>query len=152
MSFTVVDIKMEKEIFRDIGWIAREINATANRTLRPFNLGDNRFIYVIRVLEHPGIGQQELATTIGVDRTTAFRAVSKLIADGYLEKRDHPTQPRLKVLYPTAKSQQMKQQLFDFEAASSQRYLDVLTPDELASLQTLLARVRHHAQTNTEPF
>lgn len=134
--------KNGKQIWRDIGWIAREVNSTANREWRDEHLGDNRFIYVIRVLEHPGIGMQELATAIGVDRTTAFRAISKLVADGYLEKRDHPTQSRLKVLYPTAKSEGLKDRLFRFESDTFDAYLSNLSDTDVQTLKQLLERVR----------
>ncbi|WP_054710524.1 MarR family winged helix-turn-helix transcriptional regulator [Secundilactobacillus paracollinoides] len=134
--------KNGKQIWRDIGWIAREVNGTANREWRDERLDDNRFIYVIRVLEQPGIGMQALATAIGVDRTTAFRAVSKLVTDGYLEKRDHPTQPRLKVLFPTQKSLALKTRLFRFESETFDRYLHGLSSAEVATLERLLERVR----------
>ncbi|WP_243682012.1 MarR family winged helix-turn-helix transcriptional regulator [Lacticaseibacillus manihotivorans] len=70
------------DIIRDIGAITRTIQIRSNAEFRPLDLDNNRFIYLIRVCEQPGMFLGALADSIQIDRTTAFRTVKKLVADG----------------------------------------------------------------------
>ena len=75
------------EILREIGMIARALDSIANIEFKEYDLTRGQYLYLIRICENPGIIQEKLAEMIKVDRTTASRAIKKLEANGFIEKR-----------------------------------------------------------------
>lgn len=76
-----------KEIFREIGMIARALDSISNIEFKDYDLTKGQYLYLVRICENPGIIQEKLAEMIKVDRTTAARAVKKLEMNGFIEKR-----------------------------------------------------------------
>ena len=76
------------EIIRDIGAITRQTEIETNAEFRRLGLANNAFIYVIRTYEKPGMFLGQLADSVQIDRTTAFRTVQKLVDSGYLRLED----------------------------------------------------------------
>jgi DNA-binding MarR family transcriptional regulator len=130
------------EIIRDIGAITRTIQIRSNAEFRPLNLDNNRFIYLIRVCEQPGMFLGALADSIQIDRTTAFRTVKKLVADGWLRLESDDSDKRLRCVYPTAKAQALYPKLHAFEQAQSEHLLAQLTPAEVKRLTALMAKLQ----------
>lgn len=130
------------EIIRDIGAITRTIQIRSNAEFRPLNLDNNRFIYLIRVCEQPGMFLGALADSIQIDRTTAFRTVKKLVADGWLRLESDDSDKRLRCVYPTAKSQALYPKLHAFELAQSEHLLAQLSPVEVKRLTALMAKLQ----------
>jgi DNA-binding MarR family transcriptional regulator len=129
------------EIIRDIGAITRTIQIKSNAEFRQLGLGSNAFIYVIRVCEQPGMYLGELADSVQIDRTTAFRTVKKLVAADFLELRSDSTDKRLRCVYPTARAQAVYPQLHAFEQASSDQLLAGLSSAEQEQLTALLRKL-----------
>lgn len=127
--------------FRSIGLIARATSIMGNRLFTPKNLQANQFLYLLRILENPGITQADLATQLHVDPSTCLRAVRKLSAGGYLTRETDPTNQRRKRLVPTAKAQADAAQLHGYEQALLTVGTQDFTPGERLMLQELLARV-----------
>lgn len=127
--------------FRSIGLITRATAVMGNRLFTPKNLQANQFLYLLRILEHPGITQADLATQLHVDPSTCLRAVRKLITGNYVRRQDDPANKRRKCLFPTAKAQADADQLHGYEQALLTQGTADFTPGERLMLQELLARV-----------
>ncbi|MGL5899382.1 MAG: MarR family winged helix-turn-helix transcriptional regulator, partial [Lactobacillaceae bacterium] len=72
------------EIIRNIGSITRKLQIQSNKKFNSLNLGNNRFIYIIRICEKPGMFLGEIADQLSIDRTTAFRTIKNLEKLGYI--------------------------------------------------------------------
>lgn len=131
------------DVIREIGAITRTIQTHSNATFRELGLDNNRFIYVIRVCEQPGMFMGALADAIQIDRTTAFRTVKKLVADGWLTLREDTSDKRLRCVFPTAKATALYPRLHAFELANSERLLGELTPAEREQLTTLMKKLHY---------
>lgn len=129
------------DIIRDIGGITRRIQSTSNTEFRKFGLGNNAFLYVIRVYEQPGMFLGELADSVQIDRTTAFRSVRKLVDSGYLELQDDAKDKRIRRVYVTAKGKEVYPQLHAFETMCSERLTSRLTEAEKTRLTKLLSKL-----------
>ena len=125
------------DIIREIGAITREIQIKSNAEFRKQDLGNNAFLYVIRVNEKPGMFLGELADSVQIDRTTAFRTVKKLVAKGYLELKDDEADRRMKKVYATSKGQEIYPELHAFEVQQSAALLSNLTSAEQEQLKQL---------------
>ncbi|WP_461213623.1 MarR family winged helix-turn-helix transcriptional regulator [Lacticaseibacillus sp. GG6-2] len=131
------------DVIREIGAITRTIQTESNATFRPVGLDNNRFIYVIRVCERPGMYLGAVADGIQIDRTTAFRTVKKLVADGWLTLREDPDDKRLRRVFPTAKATAIYPRLHAFEQANSDHLLANLTDAEQKRLTALMQKLNY---------
>ena len=91
------------EILREIGMIARALDSIANIEFKEYDLTRGQYLYLIRICENPGIIQEKLADMIKVDRTTASRAIKKLEANGFIEKKADAANRKIKRIFPTEK-------------------------------------------------
>ena len=94
-----------KEILREIGMVARALDSISNIEFKEFDLTKGQYLYVVRIFENPGIIQEQLIELIKVDRSTATRAIQKLEASGFIEKKDDPDNKKIKRLFPTEKGE-----------------------------------------------
>ncbi|GAX00044.1 MarR family winged helix-turn-helix transcriptional regulator [Secundilactobacillus mixtipabuli] len=129
------------EIIRDIGAITRKIEINTNAEFRRLGLANNAFIYVIRSYEKPGMFLGELADSVQIDRTTAFRTVRKLVDSGYLRLEDDANDKRLRRVYVTKKGADVYPELHAFEQHSSDTLVSQLTDNEKNELKRLLGKL-----------
>lgn len=129
------------EIIRDIGAITRKTEIKTNAEFRRLGLANNAFIYVIRTYEKPGMFLGELADSVHIDRTTAFRTVQKLVDNGYLRLEDDAKDKRLRRVYVAEKGKAVYPELHAFEQHSSDTLLSQLTADEQDELKRLLSKL-----------
>lgn len=92
-----------KEILREIGMIARALDSISNIEFKEFDLTKGQYLYLVRICENPGIIQEQLVDMIKVDRSTATRALQKLVMNDFIEKKDDPHNKKIKRLFPTEK-------------------------------------------------
>ncbi|WP_125711025.1 MarR family winged helix-turn-helix transcriptional regulator [Lacticaseibacillus porcinae] len=130
------------DIIRDIGAITRTIQIRSNAEFRPLELDNNRFIYLIRVCEQPGMFLGALADSMQIDRTTAFRTVKKLVADGWLRLEADPADKRLRCVFPTERALTLYPRLHAFEQAQSDHLLAQLSDSELKRLRALMGKLQ----------
>ncbi|HAT54282.1 MAG TPA: MarR family transcriptional regulator [Lactobacillus sp.] len=126
---------------RQIGTFSRRATASANHEFAPQGLNNNRFQYLLRICERPGLFFDALAADMAVDRTTSFRAVQKLIAEGYVEKRSDAVNKKVRRLYPTDKATVLYPTIHQFEAGVADRTIGSLTPGEQQLLAELLTKI-----------
>ncbi|MTV81452.1 MarR family winged helix-turn-helix transcriptional regulator [Secundilactobacillus folii] len=129
------------EIIRDIGAITRQIQNVSNAEFRKLGLANNAFIYVIRTYEQPGMFLGELADSVQIDRTTAFRTVQKLVQSGYLELQHDAHDKRLRRVFVTPKGAAIYPELHAFEQQCSDRLVSQLTGKQQAELKLLLSKL-----------
>ncbi|MFD0897510.1 MarR family winged helix-turn-helix transcriptional regulator [Loigolactobacillus binensis] len=134
------------EIIRRIGAITRLMQIDSNQHFKALGLNNNLFIYIIRVVEQPGMFLAELADSVQIDRTTSFRTVKKLVAAGYLTLQNDELNLKIKRIYPTEKAQLLYPQLHAYEMAKSQDLLVNLTTAEQAQLKRLLRKLQVNGQ------
>ncbi|WP_053376544.1 MarR family winged helix-turn-helix transcriptional regulator [Paenibacillus sp. FJAT-27812] len=91
------------EILREIGMIARVLDSISNIEFKEYDLTKGQYLYLVRIVENPGIIQEKLAELIKVDRTTTARAINKLEINGFIEKNDDQYNKKIKKLFPTEK-------------------------------------------------
>ena len=128
---------------RTIGAITRSIQNDSNARFRKLGLGNNAFLYVIRVCEEPGMFLAQLADAVQIDRTTAFRTVKRLVAAGYLRLEDDPSDGRMRRVYPAERGREVYPELHAYEQYCSQHLLAKLTAAERKQLEGLLTKLNY---------
>ena len=88
-------------ILREIGIIARSLDSMANIEFRHVDLAKGQYLYLVRIVENPGIIQEELSEFLKVDRSTVARSVKKLESKGLIERRGAAGNLKTKELFAT---------------------------------------------------
>ena len=138
------------EILREIGMIARALDSIANIEFKEFDLTRGQYLYLIRICENPGIIQEKLADMIKVDRTTASRAIKKLEANGFIEKKADTTNRKIKRIFPTEKGKAISPNISRENEHSERVALQGLSEEEATVLSGLLQRVRKNIEGDWE--
>lgn len=69
--------------------------------LRKYHIGSGQQFFLLRIFQHPGISQQELAQRGYYDKGTTARAVKKLELEGYIIRKVNDKDKRSILLYVT---------------------------------------------------
>lgn len=139
-----------KEILREIGMIARALDSISNIEFKEFDLAKGQYLYLVRVVENPGIIQEKLAEMIKVDRTTAARAIKKLEINGFIEKRDDKQNQKIKKLFPTEKGKEVYHSIIKENDHSNMVALAGFSEIEIETIYHLLQRVRKNVEIDWE--
>ena len=138
------------EILREIGMIARALDSIANIEFKEYDLTRGQYLYLIRICENPGIIQEKLADMIKVDRTTAARAIKKLEANGFIEKRADAANRKIKRIFPTEKGKAISPNISRENEHSERVALQGLSEEEATVLSGLLQTVRKNVEGDWE--
>lgn len=139
-----------KEILREIGMIARALDSISNIEFKEFDLTKGQYLYLVRVCENPGIIQEKLAEMIKVDRTTAARAIKKLVINGFIERREDPQNKKIKRLFPTEEGEKIYPFLKREHDYSNSIALAGISETEVETLFYLLQKVRKNVEKDWE--
>lgn len=137
---------MMKEILREIGMIARALDSISNIEFKEYDLTKGQYLYLVRIVENPGIIQEKLAEMIKVDRTTASRAIKKLEINGFIEKRDSPDNKRIKQLFSTEKGENIYPFIKRENDYSNTVALDGFSETEIEVISQYLQRIRKNVE------
>ncbi|WP_138750843.1 MarR family winged helix-turn-helix transcriptional regulator [Paenibacillus sinopodophylli] len=139
-----------KEILREVGMIARALDSISNIEFKAFDLTKGQYLYLVRIVENPGIIQEKLAEMIKVDRTTAARAIQKLEINGFIEKKDDPSNQKIKKLFPTEKGLTVYPYIRRENDYSNRVALAGLTESDVEAIHNLLQKVRANVEKDWE--
>lgn len=139
-----------KEILREIGMISRALDSISNIEFKELNLTKGQYLYLVRICEHPGIIQEKLLELIKVDRSTAARAVQKLEANGFIEKREDPQNKKTKKLFPTEKGNAAYPFIKKENIHSDRMAMDGFSEEEKEMAFSLLQRIRKNVEKDWE--
>lgn len=139
-----------KEILREIGMIARALDSISNIEFKEYDLAKGQYLYLVRIVENPGIIQEKLAEMIKVDRTTAARSIKKLEINGFIDKRDDEHNQKIKKLFPTEKGERVYHFIRRENDHSDKVALAGLSEEEVETIHVLLRKVRKNIETDWE--
>ncbi|USS92245.1 MarR family transcriptional regulator [Fructobacillus americanaquae] len=134
---------IELEVFRQMGSIARRATKEMNQAASQYQLENNLFLYLIRIVEHEGLTQSDLAELIQVDKTTLSRSLKKLDNQGYIDKVTAVQNKNYKQLYPTQKARDCYEVLAQLERQYIKKRLATLSASELTNLNKILNKILH---------
>lgn len=131
-----------KEVLREIGMIARALDSISNIEFKEYDLTKGQYLYLVRICENPGIIQEKLVEMIKVDRTTASRAIKKLVINGFIEKEEDQHNKKINKLFPTEKGNKVYPFIKREHDYSDNVALAGFSESEVNTIFNLLQRVR----------
>ncbi|WP_226003219.1 MarR family winged helix-turn-helix transcriptional regulator [Paenibacillus sp. BJ-4] len=139
-----------KEVLREIGMIARALDSISNIEFKEYDLTKGQYLYLVRICENPGIIQEKLAEMIKVDRTTASRAIKKLVINGFIEKKEDNHNKKIKKLFPTEKGNNVYPFIKRENDHSNNVALEGFSEREVETIFNLLQRLRENIGNDWE--
>ncbi|MEC0236229.1 MarR family winged helix-turn-helix transcriptional regulator [Paenibacillus kribbensis] len=139
-----------KEVLREIGMIARALDSISNIEFKEYDLTKGQYLYLVRICENPGIIQEKLAEMIKVDRTTASRAIKKLVINGFIEKKEDDHNKKIKKLFPTERGNNVYPFIKRENDYSNNVALEGFSEREVETIFKLLQRVRENIGNDWE--
>ncbi|ANZ57608.1 hypothetical protein BGL34_04420 [Fructilactobacillus lindneri] len=131
----------EVDILKLITEIEHGLSSIANKEFKTIGLTKGKFQYVNRIAENPGITQAELTELLKVDKTTASRAMQKLLDEQLIVGKFTENNKRQKQFNLTKKGEQAANFIARENEYSTQQVLSGLSKTERAQLQKLLTKV-----------
>ena len=130
-----------RQLFRQMGFISRQAMMKMNQEASQYELDNNLFLILTRIVEHPAIHQSQLAELVQIDKTTLSRSLRKLEERGLIVKKTKAQNKKFKELYPTTSALKVYDKLIGFEDRYIQTKLHQLTSSELFQLQNILDKI-----------
>lgn len=132
-----------RHLFRQMGIISRQAMMNMNHEASQYNLDNNLFLILIRIVEHEGLNQSQLSHMVKIDKTTLSRSLRKLEEKGFITKKVNSKNKKFKELFPTTKALPIYDQLIGFETIYIQSVMKNLTSSELFQLEAILNKIEN---------
>ena len=132
-----------RHLFRQMGIISRQATMNMNHEASQYNLDNNLFLILIRIVEHEGLNQSQLSHMVKIDKTTLSRSLRKLEDKGFIKKKVNSKNKKFKELFPTTQALQIYDRLIGFETIYIQSVMKNLTSSELFQLEAILNKIEN---------
>lgn len=130
-----------RSLGKSISYLARSIRWIVDFELECAGVGSGTYQFIKAVHAAPGINQNELSDITRVDKATVAKGIARLEAAGYLTRLPDHQDRRVRRLYLTDAGERVMPEVF----AALRLVTDIctagLTPEETATLFSLLDRV-----------
>lgn len=133
-------------MMRNINIISRCGILYKDRELAGSGLAGCQTPYVMAVCREPGITQDQLAKTMHVNRSSVTRQLTLLETGGFVTRIRSEADKRAVQVYPTEKMQKMVPVVREVHANWRSRLTEVLTEEEMDTLEGLLERLAARAE------
>lgn len=132
------------------GWLIQRLTGQLDRAmegeLAPHGLSIQAFAIVMTVLERDGMTQADIGARFKSPAYAVTRAIDTLEADGFVERRAHPTSRRTNTVHATAKAKTLAPTLIAIVSKVNGRLMAGLDDQDAAKTCSLL---RAMLDTNT---
>ena len=92
-------------------WISvlyRQFQIYINNELKVYKLNSSQYIFLVNLYNKDGVNQEELASTLLIDKGAAARAIKQLEDNGYIVRNVNPDDKRAYKIYVTEKALSIK--------------------------------------------
>jgi len=140
----VVANSLQRAIGLKLSVIAHQLRQRFDQAVEHDGLSRAKWRVIVAVARNPGTTQRAIAAMLEITEVTAGHLIDKLSGDGYLERREHPTDRRAYRIHLTPASQPLLARLEEVAKIHEEETFADLSADDLASLNGLLDRIAHN--------
>ena len=121
--------------------IARQLGKRFDQAVERDGLTRAKWSAVVAIARNPGATQRSIAAMLEITEVTAGQLIDRLCADGYLERREHPTDRRAYCLHLTPAAQPLLERLGEIAKAHEDETFAGFNEEDLARLEGLLDKI-----------
>ncbi len=135
-------------VARLLGQVARQWRKAVDARLRPFGLTEATWLPLLYLAnaETP-MRQKDLASILSLDNSSVVRLIDALEAAGLAERRDEPTDRRVKTIHPLPAAHTVIEQVEDATNSVRTELLDGLSEDDIAVTHKVLLHIKARLKT-----
>lgn len=115
------------------------------RLVEPLGISSRQASLLMEVCATPGISQDTLARRVFLNKSVVARSLASLEEQGLVERPTCQKDKRITRLYPTEKALQLQPRLQAIWAECEHFLTEGMTEEEVATLESLLGRLRIQA-------
>ncbi|GAA4302305.1 DNA-binding MarR family transcriptional regulator [Actinomadura luteofluorescens] len=135
----------EMQLAGDVGFLMARTSGLmvriTNGHLAGRGLRVRHFSVLSYVCDRDGASQREIAAYLGLDPSPVVALVDALEAEGLVERLPHPGDRRARLVAPTPRGRELREQAKKDVEAARERFLERLAPEERDLLLGLLQRL-----------
>ncbi|MDY0288309.1 MAG: MarR family transcriptional regulator [Sphaerochaeta sp.] len=131
----------ESSFGKHISLINRAAQAYFAGRLKPYHIGPGQQAYLLTLLPHESIMQEELARRLHVDKANVTRAIRGLVEQGYVTRQRSEVDKRTLLITLTEKGEQVRTEVEEIASAWMQKVRSPLDDDEWKAMETYLQRI-----------
>jgi DNA-binding MarR family transcriptional regulator len=135
-------MKIKRKIIREIVTISRCISFIRQEEFKKYELTRGQHAFLTRIMENPGISQEELSYLLRMDKTTTAKALKKLEEKEYVTRVKSSVDKRSWNIYPNEKLIAIYPYIVDRIQNTSLIGLEGFTEDELKVVDRFIERIR----------
>ncbi len=112
--------------------------------LHPLGLEPGQAPSLFRVLDCPGVSQDEIATELCIDKGAVARSVQQLEQNGLVARHADPSDRRVNRIYPTMRARELEPQIIEVAEGLQQALYAGFSPEEIQKASELLSRMQQN--------
>lgn len=129
-----------------LGITARKSQMYYANELASLQISTGQYMFLVSICENPGVSQEELGITVGINKSTVAKAVAGLVKDGYVIREIDERDKRGYQLYPTDKATEVYPKIINILEQWKSYLVSGMTEDEIITLITLMTKVERNAR------
>ena len=119
----------------------RDLYFFCSERLKEEGLTTGLMYFILYTAKHPDCTPTDLGEALALDRAYVLRCLKKLTADGFIERKPHPTDRRASILHLTEKGERIFNLCHEMIYAWDEDRLKELTDDEKDTLFSLMSKI-----------
>jgi DNA-binding MarR family transcriptional regulator len=135
----MIDLKDNVGKYVSVTW--RNMISYMARKMEPLQIGAGQYPYLFTLYVEDGQSQQSLSDRMLVDKAATVRAINKLEAAGYVERRPDPQDKRSFRVFLTEKGKAVRPQLEVIVGEVQEILLDKMSREEKDVLKRLIRQM-----------
>lgn len=129
-----------------VNHLARLFGIALTERLKPLNLAPAQFMVLLVLWREAGLSQRQLVERLSVEQATMANTLGRMERDGLIERRPHPQDGRVQLIFPTARAVALEAAATDAAARVNAAALAGLDASEIAAFLASLRRVMANLQ------
>ena len=131
--------------------VARQLRVTFDQSAEASGLTRAQWTLIATVSRNPGATQRLIAEALEVREITAGRLVDRLCEDGYLERKENPTDRRAYCVYLTPGAQPLLDKLDELATIHEKTIFAGFQAGDIESLEQYLDTIARNLSTFRKP-
>ncbi|KRK97168.1 hypothetical protein FD04_GL002030 [Secundilactobacillus odoratitofui DSM 19909 = JCM 15043] len=119
----------KNDFIQQIAQLNMAITTYVTTALEPYDVNATNYFYLMKIGDHPGIGQRDFAKLINLNPSSITRAVNQLIKKGLVDKQINTEDKRTSQLYLTREGKKITKQVKRFVNSYNAKLMASITTD-----------------------
>ena len=122
--------------------VARLCRTRADQLARAHGMTRAQWVIILRLQRQPGLSQNELAALVEVEPITVGRLIDRLEARGLVERRNDPSDRRIRRLHLTAKAEPLLDEIGEHLGALGEIVRQNISTSQLEAMTDCLLQMK----------